>query len=95
MLFVEPTQSVEYVSYLQKHLNEFSVAFDEFMTMHNENGGAQGFGAGIVPAAFPKNGADPERIRALTDILDRLSGNLMELSAVTKHCNKRAGCRKD
>lgn len=91
---VEPVESIEYVGYLQKVLSEFTVAFDEFMAMHDENPASSGFGAGILPAASPKKGADRGRIRELTDELDRLSGSLMELSEVTSIAIKVEGIGK-
>lgn len=73
----------EYLEFLARHLDEFMRAFEEFMTLHVENSGFGGLAVGIAPAVLPKEGADKERIRALTNELNRLAGTLMDLSSVT------------
>ncbi|KRE60280.1 hypothetical protein ASG92_21720 [Arthrobacter sp. Soil736] len=73
----------EYLEFLARHLDEFMRAFEEFMTLHVENSGFGGLAVGIAPAVLPKEGADKERIRVLTNELNRLAGTLMDLSGVT------------
>ena len=73
----------EYLEFLARHLDEFMRAFEEFMTLHVENSGFGGLAVGIAPAVLPKEGADKERIRVLTNELNRLAGTLMDLSSVT------------
>jgi hypothetical protein len=71
----------EYLEFLATHLDEFMRAFEEFMTLHVENSGFGGLAVGIAPAVLPKEGADKERIRVLTNELNRLAGTLMDLSS--------------
>ncbi|MER8026725.1 TIGR02391 family protein [Glutamicibacter protophormiae] len=73
----------EYLDFLTRNLDEFTKIFGEFMKMHVENTGFGAMAVGIAPAVFPKEGADKERIRVLTDELNRLAGTLMDLSQVT------------
>ncbi|GAA4784127.1 hypothetical protein GCM10023351_32070 [Microbacterium gilvum] len=75
--------NLEYLDYLARRLDEYSAAFDEFMTHHVENAGFGGMAVGLAPAAFRKEGADVARVAALTDELNRLAGTLMDLSSVT------------
>lgn len=80
---MDPRTNVEYLSYLTARLDEFIVAFDEFMSLHVEHTNQGAVGRGLLPAVFPSNDADNERIAALTAELNRLAGTLMDLSSVT------------
>ncbi|CAH0274191.1 hypothetical protein SRABI83_03733 [Arthrobacter sp. Bi83] len=73
----------EYLDFLAERLEEFSRAFEEFMTHHVENSGFGAMALGVAPAVLRKDGADKARVRVLTDELNRLAGALMDLSGVT------------
>lgn len=75
--------NTEYLEYLAARLDEFLALFTEFMTHHVENTGPHAMTRGLAPAVFPKDGADVERVAAITEELNRLAGTLMDLSQVS------------
>jgi len=79
---VDPKQNVEYLIYLSERLGEFTQRFVEFLALHHENTGF-GMARGIVPAVSRKDDADAADVARLTVELNRLAGNLMDLSNVT------------
>ncbi|MBM7024991.1 hypothetical protein [Clavibacter zhangzhiyongii] len=80
---MDPRTSTDYLDFLSDRLDKCISAFEEFMTHHVENVGPGSFTRGLAPAVFSREGADEERVRALTAELNRLAGSLMDLSSVT------------
>jgi hypothetical protein len=79
---MNPKINLEYLDYLSERLDEFMSAFDQFMALHVETGGPGG-SRGYAPAVVPREDAAEKLINDLTDRLNHLSGELMDLSNIT------------